>query len=286
MSLFLHPHHALCTICLLTVNMLGNSSLLEGWNKYRTPFQSLDEYYFVTAKSDNCFLKEGRYNMDQFITVEEREKQNEREREGDFIKDPGLSPTPFEYVNVSGREKNTAREKWGGGKRGERDGEEGCSTNKWESDQGKESKRVRERERPLWIVSGLRHSVNRRCFCMRCQCTSLLQGIARSSASHIHRPCLPTSVSLQQPLTAGWENTQRAKEWTEPASHWGGERLLNRDEPLRWQGILLHKKIENSQVFTSSLIFFFSFASVTENMITRLNGFKPYKSVIASSDGR
>lgn len=170
-------------------------------------------------------------------------------------------------------------------RRGEREQEEGSSMKKWVSDQGKESKRVRERERALWIVSGLRHSVNRRCFCMHCQCTALLQGIARSFASHIYRPCLPTSTSLQQPLPARWENTRRAREWTkncEPQgmraasligmSHWDDKEYCYTRK--QWTG------------FTSlnpSLFFFL--ASVTESMITRLNGFKPYKSVIASRDG-
>lgn len=138
--------------------------------------------------------------------------------------------------------------------------EEGSSMKKWVSDQGKESKGVRERERALWIVSGLRHSVNRRCFCMRCQCTALLQGIARSFASHIYRPCLTTSTSLQQPLPAGWENTRRAREWTKKLQATGGcERgFFNRDEPLRWRGILLHKKTVNRvHLFKSFLLFFF-----------------------------
>lgn len=177
-------------------------------------------YYFCSSEIQNCILiatsKEADIVQPNSLVSERarkrargegRETETEKGEGGGVIKAPGLSPAHPEYVNVSEKTQQEKAEE----ERGEREEEEGSSVNDWVSDQGKESKRVRDGERALWIVSGLRHSVNRRCFCMRCQCTGLLQGIARSFASHIYRPCLPTSTSLQQPLPAGWENTPESK---------------------------------------------------------------------------
>lgn len=116
----------------------------------------MDECYFATLKSENCFLTATSKEADiiwpnSLQSVKEegrdggREKDRGRERES-FIKAPGLSPAHTEYVNVSGTEKNTAREKRGG-KRGEREEEEGSSMKKASErsrkrEQGSEGKRA------------------------------------------------------------------------------------------------------------------------------------------------
>lgn len=120
------------------------------------------------------------------------------------------------------------------------------------SDQGKGSKR--EREGALWIVSGLRHSVNRRCFCMRCQWTGLLQGIARSFASHIYCPaCLPAPAFSSPSSWVGKKEKKTSK---------GMKKICKPQEmqitsELAWGTEKTRNDIQQENIFCSFLIFLF-----------------------------
>lgn len=159
---------------------------------------------------------------------------------------------------------------------------EGSGMNKWVSDQGKESERGRERERALWIVSGLRHSVNRRCFCMRCQCTGLLQGIARSFASHIYRPCLPDQ---HQPPAASssWLTKHLESKGVNKTCEPQGMHVAYKQIPAT--GMTRNAVTQENWEEESPLQYIYFFlAFVTGDTINSLNGFKPQKTVISFWD--